>query len=68
MMGPQGTAAGSSSSHLPSFCGTVPPLNWCSVGTSMLLPFNTSAPGTFAVQVVPGSDQVRVVWLHPQDP
>lgn len=25
-------------------------------------------PVTFAVQVVPGSDHVRVVWLHPQDP
>lgn len=23
---------------------------------------------TFAVQVVAGSDHVRVVWLHPQDP
>lgn len=30
--------------------------------------FNISTPGTFAVQVVPGSDHVRVVWLHPQDP
>lgn len=34
----------------------------------MLLSFNTSTPGTFAVQVVPGSDHVRVVWLHPKDP
>lgn len=44
---------GSSSSQVPSWGGTMVP---------------TLCAATFTVQVVAGSDHVRVVWLHPQDP